>query len=132
MNQVIKFDFTQGVEQVEVAVMPAHLAQKLLANYAESLSLASIDTIVGNFIDNLRDAKKDGLAHTINVAREWVDERTLIHNISTNNWDVYAVKPAEEEKTSVDEPLNEGVKVIGKINLDDTFRGTHEALTDGI
>ena len=92
MKQNIIFDFTQGVEQVEVAVMPAHLAVKLLKMYANSLVKASVDEIVGEFIDNLRAVKKDGLPVVIDVAREWVDERTLIHNISTNNWNIYAVQ----------------------------------------
>ena len=92
MKQNIIFDFTQGVEEMEVAVMPAHLAYKLLKKYAESLSKASVDEIVGEFLDDLRAAKKDGLSVVIDVAREWVDERTLIHNISTNNWNVYAVQ----------------------------------------
>ena len=134
MNQKITFDFTQGVE-VEVAVMPANLAQKLLAKYAESLTLVPTEVIIGEFLDSIRRASKDGLAVAVEVARAWADERALITNIAQGNWDAYVVKPMEEEKTSINGPWNEnsnGVKVIGKIKLDEIYDSPHDEATAGV
>jgi len=130
MKQKLTLDFTQGVEQLEVAIMPSHLAKKLLMHYAEGLKLVPTEVIVGDFIDSVRKASKEGLSVAVNVAKEWVEERELINNVALGNWDAYTTTPTKtdvivnelKDSFAGDEP--EGVKIIGKINLHDKPNNT--------
>lgn len=124
MKQTLVLDFTQRAE-IEIAVMPASLAKKLLAKYAESLTLVPTEVIIGLFLDSVREASKDGLAAAVNVVKEWVEERELIDNVAKGNWDAYTTLKTKvdvvvnEFKDSFAGDVPEGVKIIGKINLDD-------------
>ena len=100
MEKNIKFDFSaQGVEGQELAVMPATLAIKLLRMMSDRLVKATSEEIVGQHIDKLRteclsnkEMSGEERIHTAQlISLEFIQERELVKNISTNNWNAYAV-----------------------------------------
>lgn len=96
----IKFNFAtqnvvnQVVENQELAVMPAVMAQKLLRIYAERLSDTTGRRIIQQHIEKLAVfAENDDLDSAIKESLAWVAERDLIQNIQHENWDAYSVAP---------------------------------------
>lgn len=105
MEKNIKFDFSaQGVENQELAVMPANLAIKLLRMMSEKLVKASSEEVVGQFIDNIRanclsgkEMSGEERIHTATLlSLEFIQERELIKNISANNWNAYSTLKEEQ------------------------------------
>ena len=99
MNKNVTFDFSAAVNNQELAVMPANLAQKLLKEWADRLSSSTHEEILNEHIGDLQ--KTHSMAKVIELSRDFANERELIMNISQRNWDAYAV-PTEE-------PMADGV-----------------------
>ena len=92
-NQNIVRDYTKNnlVYNQELAVMPAMLAEKLLKLYAENLTKAPVQAIIGEHMDRLRKCKT--IAESIAVSIDYTNERVLINNINAGNWGVYDIEP---------------------------------------
>lgn len=104
MEKNIKFDFSvQGVVGQELAVMPATLAIRLLRMMSDNIVKATSGEIVGEHIDRLRseclsnkEMSGEERIHTaILISLEFIQERELIKNISTNNWNAYSTLKEE-------------------------------------
>lgn len=95
----IKFNFAtqnvvnQVVDNQELAVMPAALAQKLLRIYAEGLVETSNRSIINQHREVLKGfAENNDLNGAILETLSWIAERDLIQNIMHENWDAYKVE----------------------------------------
>ena len=123
-NQNIVRDYTKNnlVDNQELAVMPAMLAEKLLKLYTSSLNSASVKSIIGVHIDKLRECTT--IAESIAVSIDYTNERVLIENIHAGNWGVYDIEPentmTEEEIEKQDEQakyFHKEPKAIGNLNF---------------
>lgn len=104
----IKFNFAtqnvvnQVVENQELAVMPAALAQKLLRIYANNLSTDTSDSIIQDHINTLRNCQRErDLDGAIKASLAWVAERDLIQNIVHENWDAYKVETENSTEAAI-------------------------------
>lgn len=92
----ITLDFTasksvsNAVANQPVAVMPAGLAKRLLQMYASELASASSRHILSGYRDGIDI--HGTIEEAIVGALEFVQERELISNITTGNWDAYKVE----------------------------------------
>lgn len=103
----IKFNFAtqnavnQVIENQELAVMPAALAQKLLRMYAKELTSSTNRVIINDHIEVLRGcANENDLDAAISASLVWAAERDLIQNIMHENWEAYNYVPTEQETFS--------------------------------
>lgn len=103
----IKFNFAtqnainQVVENQELAVMPAALAQRLLRIYAKQLTGTTSRDIIAQHIKTLSSfAENNDLDAAIKESLAWVAERDLIQNIIHENWEAYNHVPTEQETFS--------------------------------
>ena len=96
-NKVV-FDFTQTNSQVEIAIMPASIAQRALRALAEQCSKASPHRIMQDHVNELQHLADNSLNYSAFIAKaqDFVTERQLMDNIQAENWSAYEVK--EEEK----------------------------------
>lgn len=101
----IKFNFAtqnainQVVENQELAVMPATMAQKLLRIYARELTGTTNRDIIVQHIKTLSTfAENNDLDSAIKESLAWVAERDLIQNIQHENWEAYNYTPTETEQ----------------------------------
>ena len=98
MENKLTLDFTMNVSQ-DVAIMPASLARTLLMDYAERMTKVSQFTIINAHISDLRDMANAGdLEGAVTCSQNFVNERTLIDNISKENWDAYKGEPVKAYK----------------------------------
>ena len=74
------------------ALMPAWLAVKLLRQLA--LVPASPEVIIGQFCDDVRKCihTDNPVEQAVAIAQQFVQMRTLVDNVTTENWDAYSVK----------------------------------------
>lgn len=94
-DKKITLDFTQvsGPDQ-ELALMPAALAKRLLQRMADDLVMVSQREIVNSLIEQLEQDKVKGdkaVEAAITTCFNFVQERTLIENISKDNWEFYTI-----------------------------------------
>ena len=101
-NKNVVLDFTQNNSQ-PLAVMSAPLAKKLLQIMTDHLSGATSFDIINNLLTQLHSIDptcgKESIDNAIEITTAFVEERTLIDNVVTNNWDAYAVEPTVETET---------------------------------
>lgn len=92
-NKVV-LDFTQVNTQVDVAVMPASIAQRALKALAEQCSKTHYGVIMSDHIEDLKTCKADGDGYSAFIAKsqDFVQERVLMDNIQKENWDAYKVE----------------------------------------
>jgi len=108
-NVVLDFTTNKSIDGLlagqPVAILPAELAKKLLADYANKLTTTSLNNIIEEHVDNLRSSKthQDIMEKSIS----FIQERELIQNCSAKNWDAYAVNNTNDYTP----------KVISKIEL---------------
>jgi hypothetical protein len=108
-NVVLDFTTNKSMDGLlagqPVAILPAELAKKLLADYANKLTTTSLNNIIEEHVDNLRSSKdhQDMMEKSIS----FIQERELIQNCSAKNWSAY----------EVDNSNNFTPKVIGKIDI---------------
>lgn len=95
MEKNIKYNFTANVvNEQPLAVMPASLAQKLLRDMASKLVGVRPVHIMEDFLAELhatKEAYSDDLEKFNAVALNYLNERSLIENVSKENWDAYKV-----------------------------------------
>ena len=96
LTQTVVLDFTSNksingmLAGQPVAIMPAELAKKLLADYATKLSKTTLSSIIEEHVSELRESKnhQDMMVKSI----EFIQERELIQNCATKNWEAYTVE----------------------------------------
>lgn len=96
-NNNVVFDFTQTNSQVDVAIMPASIAQRALHALAEQCSRTSPHAIMNEHVKHLSKLAEDTQNYSAFIAasQDFVQERVLMDNIQKENWDAYAVQPAQ-------------------------------------
>jgi len=110
MNKNITLDFTAekavdgAIAGQPLAIMPAELAKKLLKDYAKRLVSASSSEIIEPLMHAIEIAYRHGTVNdAVLTCAHFIQERTLIDNCATENWDAFAV---------TSEPT-----VLGKVDL---------------
>lgn len=96
LTQNVVLDFTSNksingmLTGQPVAIMPAELAKKLLADYAIKLNKTTLSSIIEEHVSKLRESKDhhDMMVKSI----EFIQERELIQNCATKNWEAYTVE----------------------------------------
>lgn len=103
-KQNIVLDFTNNEKSLqeltanqELAIMPAHLAQQLLYDWAQRLQQTSLQAILDDYAAMIVHAKSIDEAKQISI--EFVQTRELIDACAKCNFDKYAVN---NNKTVVD------------------------------
>lgn len=89
----IVLDFTtaqQPVNNQDLAIMPASLAKRLLRLMAIHLSTATLSSTVEEHVDVLRVCST--MEEVLTVSGNFIQERVLIENVKTENWDAYTVQ----------------------------------------
>ena len=108
-NVVLDFTTNKSMDGLlagqPVAILPAELAKKLLADYANKLTTTSLDNIIEEHVKNLRSSKdhQDMMEKSIS----FIQERELIQNCSAKNWSAYEVDNSNDFTS----------KVLGKIDI---------------
>ena len=92
-------DFTRpDLGQVDVAVMPAGLAKRLLKLLAKELEPASANMIALKHLEVLNLVRGDIISEKatlddfVQANLDFVIERQLIDNVTKENWDAYKVE----------------------------------------
>ncbi len=111
-NLNITLDFTakNAMESLtskqELAIMPAELAKKLLKEYAKKLCQASAFEIIKPLLTAIEIAyTNNSVEDAINTCAHFIQERSLIDNCATGNWDAFNVKEVEMERQPLDHAL---------------------------
>lgn len=89
----VVLDFTtaqQPVNNQDLAIMPADLAKRLLRLMAKHLNTTAISFIVEEHVDVLRACST--MEEVLTVSGNFIQERVLIENVISENWDAYEVK----------------------------------------
>ena len=96
-NIVLDFTNSKTIEkqlgEQPLAIMPAHIAEKLLTLAAEQMIKASSKEIIEDHIVSLENIVRSGkgLNEAVRESIEWIQERELIHNIASGAFDSYRV-----------------------------------------
>jgi hypothetical protein len=93
MNVVLDFTTNKSINGVlagqPVAILPAELAKKLLAEYASKLVKSSLENIIEDHVQNIRNSEDH--AELMRKSIEFIQERELIQNCAAENWNAYEV-----------------------------------------
>jgi len=99
MKQNITLNFTAekavngAIAGQPLAIMPAELAKKLLKDYAKKLVSASSSEIIEPLMHAIEISYRHGTVNdAVLTCAHFIQERTLIDNCATENWDAFAVK----------------------------------------
>lgn len=92
-NNKVVYDFTQTNSQLDVAIMPASIAQRALKALAEQCSKTSAHHIMQDHVNELQKLADDTQNYRAFIAKsqDFVQERQLMDNIQAENWGAYAV-----------------------------------------
>jgi hypothetical protein len=102
-NIILDFSTNKTMENMlsgqPMAILPAELAKKLLLDYSLTWNKTSPESIINNHINDLCKARTEGnIDMAIRMSIAWIQERELIGNILSSNWDAYAVKPEPKDE----------------------------------
>ena len=102
-NKNVVLDFTQNNSQ-PLAIMSAPLAKKLLQIMTDHLSHITSEQLIGHLLQDLQQfdpsCGKESIDQAVAIATAFVEERNLIENVKTSNWDAYKVEQEQPVQTA--------------------------------
>ena len=91
-------DFVQTNAPVEIATMRASIAKRALKALAKECSSVSAYTLMQEQINDLISCQdNENYKGFIESCDSFVQERELMDNIQSENWDAYKVEPEKAE-----------------------------------